>query len=223
MAVKVLELRQDDTRYPVGLRQPLAADIKSLAIAGNVDLLAYKAVGIFCSIKCPGDLILKTYDLARALRDAGRMVIGGFHSPMEKECLPLLLRGEQPVIVCLARGLENLRLPATWKTAIADGRLLLVSPFDSRCRRVTGETAEKRNRCIMAMADDVIVTYAHAGGRLEQLCREAVAAGKMLWTIDDPSNTSLIQFGAQPLAVGALPAAWAGKPNGSPTREESQT
>jgi hypothetical protein len=34
---------------------------------------------------------LKTYDLARDLRDADVPVIGGFHTPMEKECLRLLL------------------------------------------------------------------------------------------------------------------------------------
>lgn len=44
-----------------------------------------------CSIKCPGNVILKTYDLAGALCDAGVPVIGGFHAPMEKECLDILL------------------------------------------------------------------------------------------------------------------------------------
>lgn len=206
--VQVTQLRQGDAQYPAGLREPLAGHIDTLAIAGNPELLAQKAVALFCSVKCPGDLILKTYDLARALRDAGITMIGGFHSPMEKECLTLLLRGQQPVIVCLARSLEGLRLPTTWRKAMDDGRLMMISPFDDRSRRVTRQTAEKRNRCVMAMAESIVVTYAHAGGRLEQLCRDAVTSGKMLWTLDDPANATLIRLGAQPFRHETLPAAW---------------
>jgi predicted AAA+ superfamily ATPase len=45
--------------------------------------------------------VLRTFALA--LREAGIPVIGGFHAPMEKECLDLLLRGTQPVVICPAR------------------------------------------------------------------------------------------------------------------------
>jgi hypothetical protein len=38
-------------------------------------------------------MIVQAYDMAVALRDARVALIGGFHSPMEKECLRLLLRG----------------------------------------------------------------------------------------------------------------------------------
>ena len=78
-----------------------------LATLGNLDILKTPSIALFCSTKCPGDLILKTYDLACAWRAARQTVIGGFHSPMEKECLRLLLRGTQPVIVCPARTLPN--------------------------------------------------------------------------------------------------------------------
>ena len=60
---------------------------------GNLSLLDEKLTALFCSNRCPGDLSLKTYDLARAMRDAGVPVIGGFQTPMEKECLRLLLQG----------------------------------------------------------------------------------------------------------------------------------
>jgi hypothetical protein len=58
-------------------------------------LLNHRLLGFLCSRRCPGDLILRTYDLIRALRDAGVPVVGGFQSPMEKECLELLLRGSR--------------------------------------------------------------------------------------------------------------------------------
>ena len=89
---------------------------------GNVRLLEEPLTALFCSQRCPGDLILKTYDLARAMRDAGVSVIGGFQTPMEKERLRLLLRGSQPVVVCPARGIDNMRVPRDWRTALDDNR-----------------------------------------------------------------------------------------------------
>lgn len=41
------------------------------AHVGNLRLLDEPLTAPFCSQRCPGDLILKTYDLARAMRDAG--------------------------------------------------------------------------------------------------------------------------------------------------------
>jgi hypothetical protein len=48
---------------------------------GDVKILNTPLLGLLCLIRCPGRVIMQTYDLARALRDAGVAVIGGFHSP----------------------------------------------------------------------------------------------------------------------------------------------
>jgi predicted Rossmann fold nucleotide-binding protein DprA/Smf involved in DNA uptake len=102
---QVVALRPDDQFYPQGLHYYFGKNAPSAVFAlGNIEILKARTVAIFCSIKCPGDLILKTYDLARIFRDHEITVIGGFHSPMEKECLSLLLRGKQPIILC--QGLE---------------------------------------------------------------------------------------------------------------------
>lgn len=84
---------------------------KKVSVLGAVEILRKPALGLFCSIRCPGQVILAVYDLARALRDAAIPVIGGFHTPMEKECLDLLLRGTQPVVMCPARSIQGMRLP----------------------------------------------------------------------------------------------------------------
>ena len=63
----------------------------SLLTISNLSILHADLTALFCSGQCPGDVILTMYDLARAMRDAGVPVIGGFQSPMEKECLRLLL------------------------------------------------------------------------------------------------------------------------------------
>lgn len=87
-------LTPDHPSYPTGLRTTFpAGQAPTLSLLGDQNLLNQPALALFCSVKCPGDLILNTYDLAQALRAANISVMSGFHSPMEKECLRLLLRG----------------------------------------------------------------------------------------------------------------------------------
>lgn len=55
---------------------------------------------VFCSARAPGDAILRAHDAARRMCDEGVTVISGFHSPIENECLRILLRGKQLIIIC---------------------------------------------------------------------------------------------------------------------------
>ncbi|MBI2856665.1 MAG: hypothetical protein HYX93_07455 [Chloroflexi bacterium] len=164
---------------------------------GNATILNADLLALFCSVRCPGDLILKTYDLARALRDAGVPVIGGFHSPMVKECLRLLLRGQQPVVVCPARGIENMRIPAEWRTPLAEGRLLLLSPFNSSQHRPTAELASVRNDLVAALAHRVFIAHAAPGGKTEAFARKVLEWGNPLLTLESPANANLLALGAQ--------------------------
>lgn len=196
----------DENDYPPGLREiPLGGKgPAAIRILGNRALVQTQPLALFCSIRCPGDIILQTYDLARALRDAGILVIGGFHSPMEKECLALLLRGSQPVLICAARCIEGMRLPAAWEPAITEGRLLILSPFEKMHRRITAATAEKRNRVVAALASEVFIAHAHPESRTERFCFDLLARKKSLWTIASPENRDLISAGARPLTPSAL-------------------
>jgi len=47
---------------------------------------------------------LKAYDLARELREKKTPVISGFHTPVEKDMLEILLKGKGPNVICPARG-----------------------------------------------------------------------------------------------------------------------
>ncbi len=172
---------------------------RPITALGNLDLIRSRPLALFCSVKCPGDVILRTYDLIRALRDAGAAVIGGFHSPMEKECLALLLRGTQPILICPARSIEQMRLPAAWKQPLAEGRLLVLSAFARKQRRVTAETSETRNAFVAALADRILIAYAAPGGRTEGNCRNLLALGKTVWTLDSKENARLIALGVRPI------------------------
>lgn len=175
---------------------------------GNLDLLEEPLTALFCSQRCPGDLILKTYDIAKAMRDAGVPVVGGFQTPMEKECLRLLLRGSQPVVVCPARGIDNMRVPHDWRTALDEGRLLVLSPFPSTRRRPTAELAAQRNDLVADLAAQVFIAHAALGSKTEAFARKLAGSGKSLLTLDSPANGNLREMGAEVIEAERTTRKW---------------
>ena len=161
-------------------------------------------VALLCSLKCPGELILKTYDLARRLRDEGIAVIGGFHSPMEREALHILLKGQQPLVICLGRSLEGARLPGAYRRPLEEGRLLLLSPFEASQCRLTAQRARERNLLVGALAERILILHAEPGGKVAEACGEFVRWGKPVLAVRHPANEHLATLGvrleADPLA-----------------------
>lgn len=175
-----------------------------IAALGNTVLLQREVLVLFCSAKCPGRLILKTYDLAQLLRRSQYVVAGGFHTSMEKECLSIVLRGPAPVVVCPARSIEKMRLPKEWSRPIEEGRLLVLSPFDDKHKRVTVETAQARNEFVVAIANRVFIAHAAPGGKTEALARKVVERGKSLLTLAGEENANLLAMGATPVDEQSL-------------------
>jgi predicted Rossmann fold nucleotide-binding protein DprA/Smf involved in DNA uptake len=168
-------LNAADSRYPARLRERLGTRAPdALTALGNLDLLALPKTALFCSARCPGDAILRAYDQAAKWRDEGRCVISGFHSPVEKECLRILLRGQQPIIICPARALPK-RLPAEWKKPLADGRLLILSCFTATHCRATAKFAARRNELVAALAEEVWFAHITPGGQMQQLANKVAA------------------------------------------------
>lgn len=158
-----------DARYPARLSGRLGASAPDqLTALGNLALLALHKTALFCSARCPGDAILRTYDQAAQWRDEGRCIISGFHSPVEKECFRILLRGTSPIILCPARSLPK-RVPGTLIKPLADGRLLILTCFNKNERRVTKELATRRNLVVAALADETWFANITPGGQLARL------------------------------------------------------
>ena len=110
--------------------------LQNLNYIGNKQILDYYKIAFLCSRKCPADIILKSYDWAIAQREKGICVISGFHSKIEKDILHYLLKGNQPIILALARGLKK-RIEPELQKALDNNRLLLISPFGEDVKRVT--------------------------------------------------------------------------------------
>jgi predicted Rossmann fold nucleotide-binding protein DprA/Smf involved in DNA uptake len=205
MAFHIATLASISPDFPVALQTgTLIPPVAQLWAIGNLDILKTPLLGLFCSTRCPGNVILRTYDLALALRQAGVPMISGFHTPMEKECLDVFLRDTQPVVLCPARDIQRLRLPATWRKPLAAGRLLIISALAAAQRRTTAALAEYRNRFVATLAQTICVAHAAPGSRTERLCAEIVARGKAVYTLALAENAHLVQCGVISRSPGEL-------------------
>ena len=203
----IQRITQTDPNYPEQLKRYLKSEApETISVWGDINLLKGcdacqhgELWALFCSSKCPGEIILKTHDLAQRFRRLGKSTIGGFHSPVENECLRVLLRGEQPIIICPARSVENMRLKPEWERALSENRLLILSIFAGKFRRSTVELARQRNKFVAALADKILVAHAAEGSRTLEFAKTVAEWGKPLFTFDTKANKSLLQLGAQPI------------------------
>jgi len=138
---------------------------------GNTDLLQQHKVAFLCSRKCPADVVLKSFDWAIEQREKGTCVISGFHSRIEKDVLHYLLKGTQPIILTLARGIMK-KWPPEIKAALDSNRLLIITRYADSVTHASEETCFQRNRLMMELADEIVIGYASPGGNLEKLCSD---------------------------------------------------
>jgi len=123
---------------------------------GNTDLLKLPKTAFLCSQKCPAEVVLRSYDWAKQQREAGNCIVFGNHSIIEKDVFQILLRGNQSLILMLARGMKSQVEPELQETLKAN-RLLVISPFNQVVKRVTRETALIRNQKIIEISNQIVV------------------------------------------------------------------
>jgi predicted Rossmann fold nucleotide-binding protein DprA/Smf involved in DNA uptake len=204
-----INLKKNNPNYPSALQQHLGKDAPNdITATGNLDILRHNSTAFFCSTKCPGDLIVKTYDIAQILRDTGMTVISGFHSPMERECLTILLRGAQPVIICPARSINNMQINKEYKKSLKDKRLLFLSPFNENQRRISAKRSHYRNLFVAALSAAIFVVHASPASKTESFCKEILTWQKPVYTFESDYNKNLIKMGARPVNMDNI-SGWA--------------
>lgn len=140
----------------------------NFSILGDHSIWELPKTAFFCSDKFSAGSVLKSYDWAEDMKRAGRCVISGFQSKLERDVFELLLNGTLPLIWVLARGMID-RAPVKLRAHIEAGRLLIVSQFDSVIKRPNRELALKRNQFIADNAEEIVFAHIHAGGMLSRL------------------------------------------------------
>ena len=199
---EIQHIKNDEPEYPSSLKKYLANEATPfITTIGNINLLQNKSLAIFSSSKCPGKVIMQTYDLMKNIKGTGITLISGFHSPMERECLNILFNGKQRIIFCPARGIAGMRIKAELKTPIEEGRLLLLSPFNKDVKRITSEMALVRNRFIAALSDSIFIPYADPNSKTEHLCKEILSWNKPVYTFLCKSNANLIALGVKNISI----------------------
>jgi predicted Rossmann fold nucleotide-binding protein DprA/Smf involved in DNA uptake len=97
-----------------------------------------------------------------------------------------------------------MRIPSAWRKACAEGRLLILSPFALKHKRISALLAEKRNRFVSLLADQFFIPYAASGSKTEQLCQDLLIAGKPVFTFESEKESIIVRAGAMPVTVDRL-------------------
>jgi predicted Rossmann fold nucleotide-binding protein DprA/Smf involved in DNA uptake len=179
-------------------------------VAGNPDILervdsgTASSLALIASVRSPMPMLDLLLSLMRPLSEANITFVGGFHAPLERRCLDLLLKTDQQALICLARTLVAARVPSHWQHPLVEGRLLILSPFPGSLRRPTTESARVRNECVAALASGFLIPHASPRSKTELQARALVNQGRPVWTLDHPANGILLQLGARPTGAGFL-------------------
>ena len=121
---------------------------------GNVALLdAPSKMTLLVSRHCDGEAVLAAYDRVSAACDGETVVVSGFHSPVEADSLKILLRSSKSrVVMVLARYLgETFLIHASWREALGQGRMLILSACPVQQKRPDRIACEKRNAHVMSL------------------------------------------------------------------------
>lgn len=155
------------------LRDRLGTDApEQLSGIGNAALLDEPLFGLIASRECPGHVLLETLARVPEWVKAGRVIVSGFHSPLEQQVLRSVLRRRGRVVKVLARGMTKYRPQPEEREPLATGHMLVITACAPEVRRTTRETALARNRLVLALAAEIVIPHVADGSPLAGLLAE---------------------------------------------------
>jgi putative transposase len=111
----------------------------------------------------------------------GEAIMSGFLSPMERAVFRAGLTRKRPMIWVLPAGLNTAcREGLACRTAIEDGRLLVLSPFDSALDAPTARRAAWCNQYVLAHCDRAVVGHLNPDGMLACILHEVDPEKKII-------------------------------------------
>lgn len=143
---------------PPHLTPRIATDLATRFIGiGNPALLAEPLLGLIASRQCPGHVFIETLERVPQWAKAGRVLVSGFHSPLEQQVLHSLLRRQGRAVKVLARHLppgRDYRPAALEREPLTQGRLLILSASPATENRTTRASALARNGLVITLSDE---------------------------------------------------------------------
>jgi predicted Rossmann fold nucleotide-binding protein DprA/Smf involved in DNA uptake len=167
---------------------------------GDAALLNCPLLGIVSARQVDSDLAAKTAPLLEQLASLKDLAfIGGWHSPMEKEVLQILLQQEAKIVLCIAKSLDRFIPSIAIETRITEGKGLILTHCGPNAKRITRNASLRRNELIAELTKALLIVSAPEGSASLTLAESALRRGKPVLTLEHPINKEL-------LADGALPA-----------------
>lgn len=169
-------MKPEPITVPVQLRHRLGdGALVQWAGVGNTALLEEPLLGLISSRECPSHVLVETLERVKEWEDAGRVIVSGFHSPLEQQVLRSFLRREGRAVKVLARGISDYLPPHEEREAIAASQLLILTAFPSSMRRITRDSALKRNWQVAALSAELVLPYVANGSPIATLLAPSVA------------------------------------------------
>lgn len=163
-------MKAEPVALPPALAQRVGTDgAARITGVGNAALLDEPLLGLIASRECPGHVLFDTLDRMPEWVKAGRVVVSGFHSPLEQQVLRSLLRRQGRAVKVLARGMTYYRPDPQEREPLATGRMLVLTAFPPETRRTTRETSLARNRLVLAFAKEALIPFVSEGSPLAAL------------------------------------------------------
>lgn len=137
---------------------------------GNVALLNQPLLGIIASRSCPGDIFLQIIERVPEWIKAGKVLVSGFHSPLEQQVLQSALRRRGRIVKVLARGIAHRLKPKREECeAILAGNMLTVTIYPPTVQRTLRAAALERNRFVLALAEERCIPWVDPEGPLGEM------------------------------------------------------
>lgn len=136
-------------------------------LSGNKSLLDRELVAFFASRNAPAQAAALARKWAYEIAQTDKVVISGFHSPIEREVFSVLEAHSRPVIVALGRSLYR-KIPSHFQPAFEQQRLLFISFREQR--RPSLSNSQLRNWSVAEMASQVVFAPFAPSSQLSALC-----------------------------------------------------
>lgn len=105
-----------------------------------------------------------------------RVILSGFHAPLEQQVMRSVLRRKGRVVKVLAYGMTNYRPTTEERDPLNEGRMLVLTACPPEIRRTTRASALERNRLVFMLASEMIIPFVAEGSPLASLVAERGSA-----------------------------------------------
>jgi predicted Rossmann fold nucleotide-binding protein DprA/Smf involved in DNA uptake len=148
---------------PAALRERLTAlgiDAPApFTCIGDATLLQEPLFAFIASRSCPGSALLQLVELVPQWVKAGKVIVSGFHAPIEQQAMSSTIRRKGRVVKVLARGMSAYKPSFEEREALEGKNMLILTALPPTIKRATRATALERNKLVLALANEHYIPW----------------------------------------------------------------